>query len=176
MGFFGGSREYKNFRKVLDIGLFDLREGTAGDVGNIVANGGVLASDTTPTLLGNSTGITQELTWATANVDQVLANFVLPADFDGREDVIVELWVASGTSDAATFTIASAWNGGASVTDTASDAATLSATVHKITATISAADIPDTASYVSFSFTPGAHATDTIVLRAIRISYAVKNT
>src|SRR4051812_37744030 len=122
------------YRDPLLLSLNDFREATTGDVGNVVANGGLLASDTTPTLTGASTGISQRITWAAANVDQILTQKSLPENFDGRDDVLVELWVSSGgTTDLSSFSVLTSWDGGATVTDTATDTAA-SATVHKITA------------------------------------------
>lgn len=175
MGFSDNNGNYHAFRQAISISLNVFREATTGDVGNIVANGGILASDTTPTLSGASTGITQRLTWAAANVDQIVCQMSLPEDFDGRDDVLVELWVSSGgTADLSTFGVATAWDGGASVSDTATDSAA-SVTVHKITARIAAADIPDSPSFFSMTLIPAAHGTDTMLLDAVRMTYVSRN-
>jgi hypothetical protein len=175
MGFHDSLGGYHAFRKAIAISLNDFREATTGDVGAIAANGGILASDTTPTLTGVSTGITQRLTWAASNVDQILCQFSVPEDFDGREDVLVELWVSSGgTTDLSSFGVATAWDGGASVSDTATDTAA-SVTVHKITARIAAADIPDSPSFFSMTLIPAAHTTDTMLLDAVRMTYVARN-
>lgn len=162
---------YYAFRTALNTSLNDLREATTGDVGAIAANGGLLASDTTPALSGTGSTIAQQVLWVAGNVDQVLLHKSLPEDFDGRDDVLVDLWVASGgTADLASFTVLSSWDAGASVSDAATDLAA-STTVRKITARISAADIPDAPSNLSLAFVPAAHATDTIALLGYRISY-----
>jgi hypothetical protein len=162
---------YQQFRKPLPLSLHSFREADAnGDVGNIVANGGILASDTTPIMRGASGLISQELSWAASNSDPIVCQCCLGEDFDGRDDVLVELWVNSGTTDAATFTVATSWNAGATVSDTATDGAK-SATTHRITATISAADIPDGATHVTMLLTPGAHTTNAIQLENVRVSY-----
>jgi hypothetical protein len=176
MGFTGNSGIYHSFRKLLPISLHDFRETDANaDVSNIVANGGILASDTTPIMRGASGLISQELSWAAGNADPIVAHRPLPEDFDGREDVLVELWVNSGTTNAATFTVATSWDAGATVTDTATDGAK-SATTHKITTVIAAADIPDSASSLTILLTPAAHATDAIQLTNIRIGYLPRTT
>lgn len=174
MGYHDSRGRFHAYRTTIPISLNSFREATAGDVGNIVANGGLLASDTTPVLSGTGATVSQQLSWATGNVDQILTQISLPEDFDGREDVLIDLWVNSGTTDAATFTVATSWDGGANVSDTADDASTKSATTHKITATISAADIADSASFVSLALTPAAHATNAIQLVAARLSYTPK--
>lgn len=153
------------------LSLYDFREVDAsGDVGNIVANGGLLASDTTPILRGDAAE-TQEISWATGNVDAIACQFALPPDFDGSADVEVELWVNSGTTNGASFTVESGWDGGALVSDAVDDSTTKSATTHKVTATIAAADIPDAASFLTLILTPPTHATDTIQLKSARVKY-----
>ncbi len=162
---------YHAFRSPILFSLFDFREATAGDEGNIVANGGVLASDTTPALSGTAATVSQQISWVAGNVDQVVLSKALPEDFDGRDDALLELWVNSGSTDLASFTVLSNWDGAAAdVTDPATDPAA-SATTHKITARIAASDIPDAPSFLSLGLTPAAHATNPIVLVAARLTY-----
>jgi hypothetical protein len=177
MGFHNSQGVYFAFRTAILLSLHSFREADAnGDVGNIVANGGVLASDTTPIMRGAAGLISQEISWAAGNADPIVAQIALPEDFDGREDVLVDLWVSSGTTDAADFTVATSWDGGATVSDSASDTSTKSATLHKITARIAAADIPDAASFVTLLLTPAAHATNAIQLHAARLTYVPRVT
>lgn len=49
-----------------------------GDVGNITANGGVLASDTTPVFDAVATSNEQEILWATGNADPIGCSVALP--------------------------------------------------------------------------------------------------
>jgi hypothetical protein len=156
------------------LSLHNFREVDANnDQGAIAANGGILASDTTPILRGNAAETT-EISWATGNADPVSTQITLPFDLDADQDVTVELWVNSGSTDAATFTVESGWDGGAVVSDSASDTATKSATTHKITATIAAADIPDGARLLSLQLTPAAHATNAIQLLGCALLYTRK--
>lgn len=161
---------YHAFLQTIGLPLVNFREATTGDVGAITANGGLLASDTTPALSGTGGTVSQQALWAASNVDQILIDVPLPEDFDGRDDALVELFVSSGTTNPASFTVTTSWDGGADVTDTATDAAQ-SATTKKITARISAADIPDKPSFVTIALTPAAHGTDAIVLKAARLRY-----
>jgi len=174
MGFHDTKGGYHAFRSELQISLFDFREvaEAGGAVSNIAGNGGILASDTTP-VLGVHASESQQISWATGNVDPIAVQKSLRNDFDGTQDVLVELWVNSGTTNLASMTVETSWDGGTIVTDTATDPAA-SATIHKITATIAAADIPDGASFLSMSLRPGTHATDAIQLFAARISYVPK--
>jgi len=174
MGFHDNNGFYHEHRSPLLISLHSFREADAnGDVGAITANGGILASDTTPVMRGASGLIAQELSWATGNADPIVTQIPLPEDFDGRDDVLIDLWVNSGTTDAATFTVATSWDGAATVSDTATDA-TPSATTHKITARVAAADIPDRATSLTVLLTPAAHATNAIQLRNVRGSYVAR--
>jgi hypothetical protein len=152
--------------------LNDFREVDAsGDAGAIAANGGLLASDTTPILRADANE-SLEISWATGNVDAIQCMATLPPDFDGTANATLDLWVASGATDAATFTVETSWDGGAQVTDSADDSGTKSATVHKITATIAAADIPNTARRVTIALTPtNAHATDAYKIVAAALNF-----
>lgn len=157
------------------IQLSAFREVSAtGDVGDAAAIGGVLASDTTPILLGLATTNDWSIQWATTEVDPIGCSFMLPPDFDGTANATLDLVVASGSSDAATFAVYTSWDGGAEVTDSADDSGTKSATAHTISATIAAADIPDVPKRVTFRLTPGAHATNAINLLGARLTYKRK--
>ncbi len=171
-GFHDSQGGYHVARRAMPLSLNDFRIATAGDVGNIVANGGLFGSDTAPTLSGTGSTFSQRLTWVASSSIAIAAQIGLPEDFDGREDVLVELWVASGgTTNLASFTVTTNWNSAAAdITDTATDPAA-STTIHKITATIAAADIPDGARYVSIALTPAAHTTDTMLLDNVAASF-----
>jgi hypothetical protein len=173
MGFHDRNGKYHEYRTPLLLSLNDFRESDAnGDVGDTTANGGVLSSNTTPILRGAANLISQEISWAASNSDPIVCQVALPEDFDGGEAVYVELWVSSGTTNAATVEVKSSWDAGATVTDTATGQA--SATVHKTTATIAPADIPDGASFVTLLLTPAAHTTNALQLHSARMSYVSK--
>lgn len=158
--------------------LHDLREVDAnGDVADAAGNGGILASDTTPILRADAAE-SEEVVWAAANQDPVQLQITLPPDFDGTADAKVELFVLTdnaggGGIEAATFSVESSWDGGAKVTDAATDAAPAT-TQHKISATIAAADIPDAPSFLTLHLVPGAHANDPISLLGARLLYKRK--
>ncbi len=166
------------FYGTIDFSLNDFREVTSGgDVGNITANGGLLASDTTPILRGDAAE-TQEISWAAGNADIIAAHKMVPIDFDGTQDVLVDLFVytdnAGGSGiDAATFTVETGWDGAALVSDTATDG-TPAITMHKVTATVAAADVPNAPSVVTLMLTPAAHAADPTQLLGARILYRRK--
>jgi hypothetical protein len=165
------------FRRTVPLSLNDFRIATAGDVGDTTTgNGGLFSSVTAPTLSGTASTFSQRLTWIASSSIAIAAQINLPEDFDGRDDVLVDLWVAGGgTTNPATFTVTTNWNSAAAdVTDTATDAVP-STTIHQITARISAADIPDGARYFSIALTPAAHTTDTMLLDNVAVSYVAKN-
>lgn len=175
MGFNDANGQYHAFHANRVLSLHDFREADANaDVGAIAANGGILASDTTPIMRGASGLISQEISWAAGNADPIVCQIALPSNFDGRNDVLVDLWGYSGTTNPVAFTVASSWDGGATVSDTATGLA--SATSHKLTATIAAPDIPDGASFLTLLLTPAAHATDAMQLQAARIRYVDRTT
>jgi len=153
------------------LSLHDFREVDAnGDVANIAGNGGLLASDTTPIMRGDAAEMS-EIAWASSNNDLIAAHIAIPSDFDGAQDVTVELQVYGGTTDLASFTVETGWDGAALVSDTATDAAA-SATLRTITATIAAADVPDAPNNLTLILTPAAHTTDATVLAGCKIRYA----
>lgn len=169
---------YYASKKCIVLSLHDFREvDGSGDYGNIVANGGILASDTTPILRANAAE-TPEIAWAAANVDPIAAHIGLPEDFDGAEPVQVELLALTdnaggGGIDAATFTVETGWDGGALVSDTATDSVPAT-TVHTVNAEIAAADIPDEPKSLVVALTPAAHGNDPTMLQGVRIWYTPK--
>jgi hypothetical protein len=157
----------------IPIPLMSLKETTNFDVGAIAANGGVLASDTTPILsaINDATDGCQRVTWAASNNDQVTFQVALPPDLDTSADVVIHFRTASGgTTDAVGFTVDSFFNeGDTKVTDTSETNQTTSY-AEKI-ATIANADIPSGAQTLTVGLTPVAHTTDTLNLTAIWIEY-----
>lgn len=149
------------------------REATAFDVGAIAANGGILASDTTPILEGinGATDGCQRLVWAASNNDQIVNSIPLPSDLDTGESVVLHLrTVSGGTTDAVGFTVDSFFNeGDTKVVDTSGTNQTT--TVAEVTAIIAAADIPVGAQTLTVGLTPVAHTTDTLNLMASWLTY-----
>lgn len=168
----------KTAQASIPISLYDWREvSSGGDVGAIAANGGILASDTTPIMRGDAAE-SAEIAWAAANADLISTQITLPTDFDGTANATLDLFVytdnaGGGGIDAASFTVETSWDGGALVSDTATDSVPAVA-IHKITATIAAADIPDTASILTIALTPAAHAADPTQLVGARLNYKRK--
>ncbi len=160
-------------QKFIPVSLMQLREATNFDVGAITANGGVLASDTTPVLEGidDATDGCQRLVWVASNNDQVIFQTPLPPDIDVTADLVLHTRIASGgTTDAVGFTVDSFFNeGDTKVTDTSETNQT--ATVAEKITTIAADDIPAGEQTLTVGLTPVAHTTDTMNLIAAWLEY-----
>lgn len=158
---------------VVPLPLASLREvDSNGDVGNSDANGGVLASNTTPILRSGSTECF-ELFWAASNADVVSLGLTLPADLDDTADAYVDLYVQANTTDQAPgFTVGSSWQAGTQVTDAAT--AVTSTAIQTITATIASGDIPSGVTFVTLQLTPDAHGTSAFQLHGARLRYKGK--
>jgi hypothetical protein len=160
--------------QVIDVPLTALREVSTMAVGNIAANGGLLASDTTP-ILGPINGATagcQRIQWASSNNDVVMFQVSLPANMYVDGDITLSARIASGgTTNAVGFTVTSYFGEtGAAVTDTTGTNQTT--TYSMVTATIAAADVV-AASVLTVSLTPAAHTTDTLNLTGLSLSVPV---
>jgi hypothetical protein len=159
----------------IGIPLNTLREATTFDVGNIAANGGILASDTTPILeaINGGTDGCQRITWATGVVDQVICQVPLPPNFDATANVVVHGRAAGGgATDTPSWTMESFWNeGDTKISDTFA-AGSATSTYAEITGTIALADVPAGAQTVTIGFTPASHDTDAFYLTALWIEHS----
>lgn len=110
------------------------------------------------------------LTWLAGDTTQVWWSGALPPDFDGGEAVTVHFrGKMSSTNDTPTVTVDSWWDeGDTKVSDTSS---ALGSSFAEETATIAAADIPDTPQVLTLKLTPGSHATDNMVLSSLWVEY-----
>lgn len=168
---------YGNVNRVF-IGAHQFRECDAdGDVANIAGNGGILASDTTPIMLGLGTTDLQTISYAATVVDAVCASVILPPNVDGTAAVTVNIITAKDNAgnDVPTWTVLSNWIavGAAPTTDvTDTSAATADdALVQSLATTIAAADVPDAPIGVSLNLVPGAHGTDALYLFGVEIVF-----
>ncbi len=175
--FLGGATEVLNGgalkKTTIGIPLFSLREGITFDVGNIAANGGLLASDTTPALdaINAATDGCQRISWVSSNNDQLIAQLTIPNDIDTSKDMEVHFRIlSSGVTDAVGFLVTSFFNeGDTSIADNTSTNGT--AFYADVFATIAAADIPSAAQTMTVGFAPIAHTSDTLKLTAVWIEY-----
>ncbi len=181
MGIHGNSGVYHAFYKSIDLPLSAFREVTsAGAVANVAGIGGNLASDTTPIFGAQGTSEAWALKWAAGNADIVQCEATLPDDFDGREDLLLDLEVLTdnaggGSIEAASFSVLTSFDNAAQVTDSATDS-TPATTVHTVTTTIAASDIPDAARLINVQLVPGTHAADPIHLMGAKLRYLPRKT
>jgi hypothetical protein len=160
----------------IPVPLTALREVATMAVGNAAANGGVLASDTTPILqpINGATDGCQEIVWAASNNDVVAFSIPLPPDLDDTADLVLHTRIVSGgTTDAVGFSVDSWFNEGCTkITDTSQTNQT--ATWAEKTTTIAAADVPAGAQTMTIGLTPVAHTTNTLALSAVWLEYKRK--
>lgn len=153
---------------IIPIPLDMWKEAANFDVGAIAANGGVLASDTTPVrdAINAATDGCQRILWAASNNDQIVTQVVLPPDLDVTADIVLHTRIVSGgTTDAVGFTVDWFANEGDSkVTDT-SETNQTTTWAEKIT-TLGNADIDAGSQTLTLGLTPVAHTTDTLAMSA----------
>ena len=157
----------------IPLDLSSLREIASDDVQNLAAHGGLLASDSAPSI-ARENGATDKglvVTWAAGVVAEAqFGNVAKPVDLDSGQDLTVHLSVQmSGATDTPTIDV-QVYDG---VGDTEMGGATaaLSATLAELTATITAADLAAAPGFLAVNLVPAAHATDAIQLRAAWIEY-----
>lgn len=160
----------------IGIPLNTFREIATGAVGNIAANGGVLASDTTPILqpLNGATDSCQAIVWAASNNDAIMTSIPLPPNLDDTADLVLHTRIVSGgTTDAVGFTVSTWYNEGDTKIDDTSQTNQTTTWAEKIT-TIANGDVPSGAQTVTIVLTPVAHTTDTLSLSAAWLEYKTK--
>lgn len=161
-------------RGFIPIRLETVREIVSNAITNIAANGGLLASDTTPILqlTNGDTDSALRLAWAASNSDGIAFMTPLPPDFDPNSDL--ELHVVAnmaGATDTPDLDLDTFFNtGDTKVSDAIADIT--GTTVAEYTGTIAAADIPKSSLWmVNIEVTPGAHTTDILYVYAIWLEY-----
>jgi hypothetical protein len=160
----------------IPISLMQLREAATMAVGNIAANGGLLASDTTPILqpINGATDGCQEVVWAASNNDVVIFQTPLPPNLDDTADLVLHARIRSGgTTDAVGFTVESWFNEGDTKVSDTSETNQTNTWAEKI-ATIGNADVPAGAQTLTIALTPAAHTTDNMQLSALWLEYKTK--
>lgn len=146
------------------------REVSSGAVGAITANGGLLASDTTPTVtpVNGATDPTQIITWASSNNDVLLAHVPVPANADLRLGSPATFYCtikSGGTTNAVGFTVSVFTDQGQELCNAATTTNQTTAYANKSVAIdLSGGDYSGT-NFLTVMVTPAAHTTDTMVLK-----------
>lgn len=157
----------------LPVPLTALREVASNAIPNTAANGGLLASDTTPilNLTNGDTDSALRLSWAASNSDAVTFQVPLPPDLDEANAVEVHFRAAmSGAVDTPVISADSFFNEGD--TKVEDDSAAVTGTTYaEYTITIAAGDVPAGAQTLSCELTPGAHTTDALYITSVWVEY-----
>ena len=169
----------KTVQGFIPIPLTSFRSLTAGRVVNLAAHGGILASDSTPIMNTIADGDALWITWAAADVAQIATSVVLPPDCDGTADLVVHMLASKGANvNNACHLDGEAYFGESDVDcfPAAAAANLLIDTKGEYTATILAADVPDTQASANMTLLlmPEAHAGDVVYLHAVWIEYKKK--
>ena len=145
--------------------------GTAGTTGS----GGVLATDTTPTLetVNGDTDSQLRVLWAAGNAHALMNQLTIPPDLDVTQPIVLTMRGAMAASaDTPAMDVDAFFDEGDTKVETSTFGWT--ATIANRTATISASDIPSSPTTLSIEITPGTHATDAMTMYASYITYTRK--
>jgi hypothetical protein len=156
----------------IPVALVEVRETASNAIPNAAANGGLLASDTTPALnlKNGDTDSALMLTWAAGNSDPITFQVALPPDLDEASAVEVHFRAAmAGATNTPVISADSFFDEGDTKVEDDSAAVT-GTTFAEYTISIAAADVP-AAQTLSVELTPGAHTTDALYLTAIWVEY-----
>lgn len=152
----------------ISLPLTDARELSGGAFINAAGNGGILASDTTPTLTFNNGGV--RATWAATNVDAICWSIMPPVDMDGTKPAVVHVLASmSDTNDTPVLGVAVVE--GMSNTDIGGNTTAVSGTTPTDkTVTIDAADFTGDNQW-TVTITPAAHGTDALRIDSVWLTY-----
>jgi hypothetical protein len=159
----------------IPLSLAQAREIATNDIPNGAANGGLLASDTTPILkrLNGATDKKQVIEWAASNNDEIVWDFPYPPDLDDAAAIEVHLLARMGGATD-TPVIAVSYFEGVGDSNAGGNTAALSATLAELTVSIAHANVGAAPNAASIGIAPGAHTNDTVQLLAAWIEYTRK--
>ena len=157
----------------IPISLIDTREVAANVIQNAAANGGILASDTTPVLerVNGATDKALRISWAAANVDEITWCFSYPPDLDDSENVEVHIIAASAGATNSPVIAINYFEGVGDTNAGGNTGAVTGTTPAEYSVTITAANIGTHPNFASISMIPAAHGTDALRLYAVWIEY-----
>jgi len=159
-----------------------LRDISSNAIQNLVAHGGILASDSTPVLerINAATDRQLRVRWAASDSNEAqFPPIPIPPDLDSDENVIVHLLLQrSGSTDDCDIDVLAYFNGiGAYTGDTemgGKTAALTTTNVEEVTVTLASANISGHPGFLSLTLLPDAHTTDALYLLAAWIEYTRK--
>ena len=157
----------------IPLSLANAREVATNAIQNAAANGGSLASDTTPILqrVNGATDKAIRINWAASNSDEITWEFPYPPDLDDAANVEVHILAAmAGATDTPTVAIGYFEATGDSNAG-GNTAAITGTTVAEYSVAITAANIGTAPNFASISVTPGTHTTDALYIYAVWVEY-----
>lgn len=157
--------------------LQNWREVATNAIQNAAANGGLLASDTTPILerVNGATDKQLRLNWAAANVDEIVfGGIALPPDLDDASAITIHVLAAmAGATD--TPILALSYFEGVGDTNAGGNTSAVTGTpVAEYSVTVAAGNVGAHPNVITVGCTPGAHTTDALYIYAAWIEYTRK--
>jgi hypothetical protein len=155
--------------------LGDLREVAANAIQNIAANGGILASDTTPVLerVNGATDKALRVRWVAGNVDECIWGAIpLPPAAEAANVANVHTWFEKD-ANANTVTCDVQAFLGKGDTEMGAPTSTIGQTLAKYVTTLAAADMAafGASSFLNLALVPSAHAGDALHLYGAGIEF-----
>ena len=160
----------------IEIPLASWREIVAAEIPNAAANGGLLASDTTPAFIRINTGTDKgcRMVWVAGNSDEVSATFTYPPDLDDGQPLIFNMRAAmSGTTNSPTVQV-DYFEGIGDTNAGGVTAAVTGTALATYTRTIAAADVGAYPTFATICLAPGVHAADAVRVYATWVTYTRK--
>lgn len=156
--------------------ITEAREIATNDIINTAGDAGVLSSNTTPILqrVNGATDKKLRLNWASSNNDEIVWDFVYPADLDDTAAVVVHVLAAmSGATNTPVLAI-SYFEGLGDTNAGGNTAAVTGTSIAEYTVTIAAGDVGAAPNAASIGIVPGAHTTDALYIYAVWVTYTRK--
>jgi hypothetical protein len=173
--------DLKSAQAFIPLDITTMRIVATNAIQNLAAHGGILASDSTPTLtrVNGATDRALRVTWAATVVNETqFKPTPWPPDLNADADVIVHLMMArNGTADNCLIDVlayengAGAWGADAEFGDKTAALTSAANLVVEATVTLGAGNIAGHPGMLNLSLLPDAHGTDAIYLYAAWIEY-----
>jgi hypothetical protein len=162
----------------IPLNITTLREAVTNAIPNTAANGGLLASDTTPVLerVNGATDKALRVKWAASNSDEVqFGPVMMPPDLDEATDLTIHLLAAmGGATDTPTIDV-QVFDGLGDTEMGGATAAITGTTIAEYSVTIANANVAGAPlGFLNIALVPGAHTTDTLLLYGAWIEYSRK--
>jgi hypothetical protein len=160
---------------IVPLNFASAREIASNDIQNLAAHGGILASDSVPSLsrVNAATDKALRLAWAATEQDEIqFEPFVKPPDMDSASDLTVHLMLAKdANTDTAAVVDVQAWDGVGDTEMGGNTGALDTASLAEYTVTIANANVAAAPGFINFGLVPGAHANDAIYCYAAWVEY-----